>query len=70
MGLGKRGRLRFFSERRLLHGAGSRQDAVEANFGPPSWNAILYDSPERQEQAEAAIEANRVRYLRPRRVRR
>jgi len=52
MGLGKRGRLRFFSERRLLHGAGSRQDAVEANFGPPSWNAILYDSPERQEQAE------------------
>jgi hypothetical protein len=51
-------------------GEGSRQDAVEANFGPPSWNAILYDSPERQEQAEAAIEANRVRYLRPRRVRR
>jgi hypothetical protein len=42
-------------------GEGSRQDAVEANFGPPSWHAILYDSPERQEQAEAAIEANRVR---------
>jgi hypothetical protein len=51
-------------------GEGSQQDAVEANFGPPSWNAILYDTPERQAAAEAAIEANRVRYLRPRRARR
>jgi len=42
-------------------GEGSQQDAVEANFGPPSWICHFIRHPERQAAAEAAIEANRVR---------